>query len=100
MSFTLPDSVPTADAPDVFVATDDKPGALRTIANPFLLNPFVDAFQDHCSPLVDAPAFSSGKLAFVAAWGVVGGAVTVKKFSWEPSGSAPRGRRSKQAAAS
>ena len=90
--------LPLAFISDVFVATDDKPGALRTIANIFPLKPFVNAFQDCFSPLVDAPAFSWGKLGFVALWGVAGGVVAVRKFSWEPSGSAPRGRRSRQAA--
>lgn len=90
--------LPLAFISDVFVATDDD-GFLSTVANLFPLKPFVNAFQDCFNPFVDAPAFSPDKLAFVAAWGVVGGVIAVKRFSWEPSGAGPRrGRRARQAA--
>lgn len=87
--------LPLAFVSDVFVAVNDPPRWLEILGNIFPLKPFVNAFQDCFTPFVEAPAFSPGKLAFVAAWGAVGMVVAVKKFSWEPSGSAPRGRRSK-----
>ncbi len=39
-----------------------------------------------------------GELGYVALWGVLGLAVALWRFTWEPSGSAPRGRRSRRAA--
>jgi len=90
--------LPLAFISDVFVATDDD-GWLATVANLFPLKPFVNAFQDCFNPFVEGSGFAPGKLAFVAAWGVAGGIVAVKRFSWEPSGAAPRrGRRARQAA--
>ena len=87
--------LPLAFISDVFVVTDDAPSFLTTLGNLCPLKPFVNAFQDCFNPFVDAPAFDWSSLAFVAAWGLLGLAVAVKKFRWEPSGSAPRGRRSK-----
>jgi ABC-2 type transport system permease protein len=90
--------LPLAFISDVFVVTSDE-GFLSTIANLFPLKPFVNAFQDCFNPFVDAPAFAPGKLAFVAAWGVAGAVIAVKRFTWEPSGAAARrGRRARQAA--
>jgi ABC-2 type transport system permease protein len=90
--------LPLAFISDVFVATDQD-STLAKIANLFPLKPFVNAFQDCFNPFVDAPAFAPDKLAFVAAWGVVGGVIAVKRFTWEPSGAAPRrGRRAREAA--
>ena len=87
--------LPLAFISDVFVVTDDAPSFLNTLGNLFPLKPFVNAFQDCFNPFVDAPGFNWSSLAFVAAWGLFGLAVAVKRFRWEPSGSAPRGRRSK-----
>ena len=90
--------LPLAFISDVFVATDPD-STLAMIANLFPLKPFVNAFQDCFNPFVDAPAFAPDKLAFVAAWGIVGGVIAIKRFSWEPSGAAPRrGRKARQAA--
>jgi len=90
--------LPLAFISDVFVVTDDAPDFLTTLGNLFPLKPFVNAFQDCFNPFVDAPAFDWSALAFVAAWGALGLLIAVKRFRWEPSGSAPRGRRSKQPA--
>jgi len=91
--------LPLAFISDVFVATDDD-GFLNTIANLFPLKPFVNAFQGCFNPFVQGSGFDAPKLAFVAAWGVAGALVAVKRFTWEPSGAAPRrGRRARQAAA-
>ncbi len=90
--------LPLAFISDVFVATDGD-SALFTFAGFFPLKPFVNAFQDCFNPFVDAPGFDWSALAVVAAWGLVGMAVALKKFTWEPSGAGPRGRRSARAAA-
>ncbi|WP_420453133.1 ABC transporter permease [Ilumatobacter sp.] len=88
--------LPLAFVSDVFLAIDDAPRWMEVVGGAFPLKPFVNAFQDCFNPLVDAPAFAWGSLAFVATWGVVGLLVALSRFSWEPSGAAPRGRRSRR----
>jgi ABC-2 type transport system permease protein len=91
--------LPLAFISDVFVVTEDAPSFLQRIGDFFPLKPFVNAFQDCFNPFVDAPAFNWGSLGFVALWGVLGLIVAVRKFTWEPSGAGPRGRRAAKSAA-
>jgi ABC-2 type transport system permease protein len=49
-------------------------------------------------PVRRAARLQLGDLAFIAAWGALGLVVALTRFTWEPSGSAPRGRRSRRAA--
>lgn len=90
--------LPLAFISDVFVVSDDAPEFLLTIGRMFPLKPFVNAFQDCFSPIVDGPAFNWSSLGFVALWGAAGLAVAMKKFTWEPSGAGPRGRRAAKVA--
>ena len=90
--------LPLAFVSDVFLAIGEKPRWMEVVGDAFPLKPFVNAFQGCFNPLVDAPGFAWGKLAFVAAWGVVGLVVALTRFSWEPSGAAPRGRRARRPA--
>ncbi|BAN03139.1 ABC transporter permease [Ilumatobacter coccineus] len=87
--------LPLAFVSDVFVVVNEPPRWLEVLGNIFPLKPFANAFQDCFTPFVEGSAFSPGRLAFVAAWGVVGLVIAVTRFRWEPSGAAPRGRRSK-----
>jgi len=88
--------LPLAFVSDVFVQVDDPPRWVEVVGSIFPLKPFVQSFQACFNPTVDAPAFDWAAMAFVAAWGLVGLAVALKRFRWEPSGSAPRGRRAKR----
>lgn len=88
--------LPLAFVSDVFVVTEGSPEWIQTIGNLFPLKPFVNSFQDCFNPFVEPPGFNWDKLAFVAGWGVAGAVVAVRNFSWEPSGSAPRGRRARR----
>lgn len=89
--------LPLAFVSNVFVITgDDAPQWIETVGNVFPLRPFVVAFQECFLPFVEPPAFSWGRLAVVAAWGLAGLVVALRRFTWEPSGSAPRGRRSRR----
>jgi ABC-2 type transport system permease protein len=90
--------LPLAFVSNVFVVTEDAPSWVTTVGDLFPLRPFVESFQACFTPFVEPPAFNWGKLAYVGAWGVFGLVVAVKRFRWEPSGSAPRGRRSRRAA--
>jgi ABC-2 type transport system permease protein len=89
--------LPLAFVSDVFIQIDDPPRWLEVVGNIFPLKPFVHAFQDCFNPTVSSPALNVGALAWVAAWGAVGLLVALRKFSWEPSGTAAR--RSRRAAA-
>lgn len=88
--------LPLAFVSNIFIPLEDPPRWIEVVGDVFPLKPFASAFQDCFSPFVDAPAFSWDRLAYVALWGVVGLAVALTRFSWEPSGSAPR--RSRRAA--
>jgi ABC-2 type transport system permease protein len=91
--------LPLAFVSNVFIPIDDAPRWVEIVGDIFPLKPFVEAFQDCFTPFVEAPAFNWSSLAFVAAWGVLGLIVALRKFTWEPSGSAPRGRRARRSAA-
>jgi ABC-2 type transport system permease protein len=90
--------LPMAFVSNIFIPLEDPPRWIEVIGNIFPLKPFAQSFQDCFNPLVDAPAFDWGALALVAAWGAVGLAIALNRFSWEPSGSAPRARRSRRLA--
>jgi ABC-2 type transport system permease protein len=92
--------LPMAFISDVFIAIEDPPGWLKVIGDVLPLKPFAQAFQDTLNPSVAAPGFEWGRLARIAAWGVVGLVVALRWFRWEPStGGTTRGRRARVAAA-
>lgn len=89
--------LPLSFVSNIFIALEDPPRWLELIGDIFPLKPFVEAFQKTFSPTVEAPAFSWGSLAYVAAWGVAGAVIALRTFKWEPSAggstSRSRGRR-------
>lgn len=91
--------LPLAFVSNIFIQVDDAPRWIEVIGEIFPLKAFAQAFQDCFTPFVEAPAFNWASLAFIAAWGALGLVVAITRFSWEPSGSAPRGRRSRRSAA-
>jgi ABC-2 type transport system permease protein len=94
--------LPLAFVSNVFIPLENPPQWLETVGNIFPLKPFAVSFQDTLNPLVPAPAFNWGKLAFVALWGVAGAIVAVRYFRWEaaPGTTPSRGRRRARAQAS
>jgi ABC-2 type transport system permease protein len=94
--------LPLAFVSNVFIPLENPPQWLETVGNIFPLKPFAVSFQDTLNPLVPAPAFNWGKLAFVALWGVAGAIVAVRYFRWEaaPGTTPSRGRRRSRAQAS
>jgi ABC-2 type transport system permease protein len=92
--------LPLAFVSDVFIPLEDPPRWLDVVGDIFPLKPFVNSFQDTLNPFVDAPGFSWGRLAFVAAWGVVGLLVALRTFKWEPASYGPTrpSRRRRRAA--
>jgi ABC-2 type transport system permease protein len=91
--------LPMAFVSNIFIQVDDAPGWIVTLGDIFPLKHFAESFQACFNPTIEAPAFDWASLAYVAAWGVVGLVIALRRFTWEPSGSAPRGRRSRRAAA-
>jgi ABC-2 type transport system permease protein len=91
--------LPLAFVSNIFIQVDDAPRWIDIVGGIFPLKAFAESFQACFTPFVDAPAFNWANLAFIAAWGAVGLAVALTRFTWEPSGSAARGRRSRRAAA-
>lgn len=91
--------LPLAFVSNIFIQLDDPPRWIEVFGGLFPLKPFAEAFQACFTPFVEAPAFDWGKLAFIAAWGVVGVVVALRRFTWEPSGAAARGRRSRRVVA-
>ena len=87
--------LPLAFISNVFIPLEDPPRWLEVVGDIFPLKPFAEAFQVAFNPLEGAPAFRWGNLAVVAAWGVVGGVIALKKFNWEPSVGGATGRRSR-----
>jgi ABC-2 type transport system permease protein len=77
--------LPLAFVSDVFIQIDDPPAWVDFVGDLFPLKAFVQSFQAAFNPNVPAPGFEWGKLAFVAAWGVVGLLVALRWFKWEPS---------------
>lgn len=91
--------LPLAFVSNIFIPLGtDPPAWVTTIGNVFPLKPFAESFQDCFSPFIDPPAFQWGKLAFISLWGLAGALVAVRRFSWEPSSSAPSRRRGRREA--
>jgi ABC-2 type transport system permease protein len=90
--------LPLAFVSNIFIQVDNAPRWIEVLGEIFPLKAFAEAFQDCFTPFVEAPAFDWASLAFIAAWGVFGLVIALTRFSWEPSGSAPRGRRSRRTA--
>lgn len=92
--------LPLAFVSNIFIPLEDPPRWIEVIGDVFPLKPFAQAFQDCFSPFVESPAFDLASLALIAAWGAFGLGVALTRFTWEPSGSAPRGRRARRIAES
>jgi ABC-2 type transport system permease protein len=90
--------LPMAFVSNIFIDVDDAPRWIEVVGNVFPLKHFAEAFQDCFTPTVDPPAFDWASLAYIALWGVFGLVVALRRFTWEPSGSPPRGRRARRAA--
>ncbi|MDP8969887.1 MAG: ABC transporter permease [Actinomycetota bacterium] len=78
--------LPLAFISGVFIPIEDPPRWLDVLATVFPLKHFVVAFQDAFSPFTTDLAFRWGNLAVMAVWGVVGAAVALATFRWEPRG--------------
>ena len=90
--------LPMAFVSNIFIQVDNAPAWITALGDIFPLKHFAEAFQNCFTPFVEAPAFDWPSLAYISLWGVGGIVVAMRFFTWEPSGSAPRSRRSRRAA--
>lgn len=85
----------------LFLVGATLPGWLDAIARLFPLKPYANSLQDQFNPFVDGGGWDAGRLAIVAAWGLVGALVSLRAFRWEPRRPrglpAPRGTRASAA---
>jgi ABC-2 type transport system permease protein len=77
----------------VFFPLEGAPDWVVSIAGIFPLKHIVEAFTACFSPYTQGSGFSAGNLAAIAAWGVLGLVVAVRRFRWE-AGSQDDTRRS------
>jgi ABC-2 type transport system permease protein len=67
---------------DVFIPMQNPPAWIATIAKIFPVEHFAVAMQ--ASYFDVSPALRTGDLLVMAAWGVAGGVLAARYFSWEP----------------
>jgi ABC-2 type transport system permease protein len=69
---------------DIYIPDNDAPGWLRAIANVFPVKHFSEALQTPFDPFEPGTGFEWGHLSVLIIWGVIGLALAVRYFSWEP----------------
>ena len=69
---------------DVFITPGNAPGWLSFIADLFPVKHLSEALFASFNPFKDGSGFRLGDLAVLAAWGIVGVALTLRSFRWEP----------------
>jgi ABC-2 type transport system permease protein len=67
----------------VFFPLQTAPGWVVTIAHIFPLSHLVEAFTGCFSPYTQGSGFEAGDLAVIAAWGLGGLLVAVRRFRWD-----------------
>lgn len=68
----------------VFVAVTVLPSRLVNVANVFPVRHLADALLVAYNPHTSGSGFAAGDLLVVAAWGVAGLLIAVRRFSWLP----------------
>lgn len=99
LGLAITPAVPTADAAlpvaygtflplsfisDVFFPSDTSPGWLRAAASLLPLRPLARSLEENFTPGAPGAGFHWPELATVCAWAVAG-ALTLRRFRWEPS---------------
>ncbi len=92
--------LPVAFISNVFVVVPDPARWLDIAGDVFPVKPFVEAFYAAFDPFRTGSAWEPGLLVRIAAWGLFGAIVAVRRFRWEPStgtgSGGGRGRRSRR----
>ncbi len=69
---------------DVFIPMEDAPAWITSVADVFPVRHFSLALRTAFNPFETGAGFEWGHIGVMAAWGVVGLAVAVRFFRWEP----------------
>ncbi|HEX5370378.1 MAG TPA: ABC transporter permease [Dehalococcoidia bacterium] len=69
---------------NVFIPTEQAPGWINSFASIFPVRPFADSLFAVFNPLQSGSGFDVKDLILMAAWGLVGIALALRYFSWEP----------------
>ena len=69
---------------DVFIPMQDAPSWLRDFASVFPVSHLSRSMHEAFNPLTEGSGFEVKSLLVMAGWGVVGLALAVRYFSWEP----------------
>lgn len=69
---------------NVFIPLQDPPDWLAFVGDVFPVKHFAAALQTAYHPDTTGAGFEWGDLAVIAAWGVLGTALAIRFFSWEP----------------
>jgi ABC-2 type transport system permease protein len=69
---------------DIFIRSDNSPSWLNAFANIFPVKHFSTALQTSFNPFETGAGFELVDLAVIAAWGVLGLALAMRFFTWEP----------------
>lgn len=85
--------LPLAFVSDVFLASEDTHRWLDAVGNFFPLKPFAEALQDVFDLNLAAGDVSWSRLGYIALWGLVGLAISVRFFRWDPAPGGPGRRR-------
>lgn len=78
--------LPLAFISNVFIPIEDPPRWLDVVATVLPLKHFVDAFGDAFHPFTTDLALRWGHLGVLVVWGIIGAAVALLTFRWEPQG--------------
>jgi ABC-2 type transport system permease protein len=70
----------------IFIPESEIPAGVLQFADLFPIRHFFEAFFAAWDPETTGAGFAWGDLAIVAAWGVFGLLIAVRKFRWEPRG--------------
>jgi ABC-2 type transport system permease protein len=80
--------IPLAFISNVFMVGVELPAPLDWLSRALPLRHFADAMLETFDPLTSGNGFRWGDLAMMAAWAGAGAIVAVRRFGWEPRGSA------------
>ncbi|MDX6632624.1 MAG: type transport system permease protein [Solirubrobacterales bacterium] len=68
----------------VFIPETEIPDGVLHVANVFPVRPMFEALLTGFDPTTTGAGFEPGRLAVVAAWGLLGLAIAVRGFAWTP----------------
>jgi ABC-2 type transport system permease protein len=69
---------------DIFIRSENAPQWISTLADVFPIKHFSKALQVSFNPFETGSGFEPERLAVMAAWGLAGILIAVRKFEWEP----------------